>query len=77
MRNTPLKAPVHRDDEEFWKWQMGDQISLRDYFAGQALGELVRAGITGEVDDFTPIQVAKTAYNFADAMLKAREKGDG
>lgn len=40
-------------------------ISLRDYFAGQALSGLVARGCT--VDHAT-----RTAYEIADAMLKAR-----
>ena len=48
-------------------------MSLRDWFAGQALAELVRASIEQTVDDFGPNEVAHYAYAHADAMLKARE----
>jgi hypothetical protein len=47
-----------------------DGMSLRDYFAGQAL-----AGIMSVDDAMTygPNIAAKTAYQAADAMLAARE----
>jgi hypothetical protein len=44
-------------------------ISMRDWFAGQALaGLLPREGIKGFPSDF-----AQAAYEYADAMLAARE----
>lgn len=47
-------------------------LSLRDYFAGQAL-----AGITSAdgIDwlKATPANIAEAAYNFADAMLSYRK----
>lgn len=43
-------------------------MSLRDYFAAQALGSLVSRG------SFTETVAAKLAYDYADAMLKRREK---
>ena len=44
-------------------------MSLRDWFAGQAM-----AGTVGNPDcDPYPHEIAKTAYAIADAMLKARE----
>ena len=48
----------------------GDQtgITLRDYFAAAALtGLMEQAGV------FHDKELAKWAYEFADAMLKARE----
>ena len=44
-------------------------MSLRDYFAGQAL-----AGITGDpsVEDMDQNEIARAAYLYADAMLEAR-----
>jgi hypothetical protein len=42
-------------------------MSLRDYFAGQAL-----AGMAGRLSDAS--NVAAGAYRFADAMLAAREE---
>jgi hypothetical protein len=48
-------------------------MSLRDYFAGQALMGLSRVYALGEVDDYHPKYVAEDAYKLADEMLKARE----
>jgi hypothetical protein len=48
-------------------------MSLRDYFAAKALQGLTSA--TNSQGDWTcgaPESVAKAAYDFADAMLKAR-----
>ena len=50
----------------------GDQptgMSLRDWFAGQAL-----AGLLLWNNDVTMQDMARTAYIFADAMLTVREK---
>jgi hypothetical protein len=49
-------------------------MTLRDYFAGQALAALAPLGATGEVDDYGPRNVASDAYGYADAMLKARKR---
>jgi hypothetical protein len=50
-----------------------DGISLRDYFAGQALGELLEDQMTRRADKSVVIQnTAKLAYRLADAMLEAR-----
>jgi hypothetical protein len=46
-------------------------MSLRDYFAGQALAALGYGVATHQIDR----HVAKDAYAFADAMLAAREAG--
>jgi len=47
-------------------------MTLRDYFAGQAL-----AGIMGSGDIFPPDSAASRAYCVADSMLKARSKSGG
>lgn len=54
-------------------------MSLRDWFAGQALAECVRTAIAietagYELKDDGPVAAAKMAYQVADAMLKEREK---
>jgi len=49
-------------------------MTLRDYFAGQALGCLTELAATNAVDDYTPDCVASDAYLFADAMLRERER---
>lgn len=49
-------------------------MSLRDYFAGQALAALIATYGTanGEDDHLLPWCAAGDAYDYADAMLKAR-----
>ena len=47
-------------------------MSLRDWFAGQALAGMSRSHVEGTVDDYLPQFVAQDAYNLADAMLAAR-----
>ena len=47
-------------------------MTLRDYFAGQALPILIKDYTTG--DGKVEFAVAKTAYEYADAMLKERGK---
>lgn len=49
-----------------------DGMSLRDWFAGQALGSLVRVAQDARARDLGLI--GKAAYEFADAMLKARKE---
>jgi hypothetical protein len=44
-------------------------MSLRDYFAGQALA----GALADPTCDLAPIELAKIAYREADAMLAARE----
>jgi hypothetical protein len=46
-----------------------DGMSLRDYFAGQALA----GALADPTCDVSPIELAKIAYREADAMLAARE----
>lgn len=63
-----------------------DGMSLRDYFAGQALAGLFAMtacheqifGTTSksfDIEVFTPDNVASDCYGYADAMLIEREKG--
>lgn len=44
-------------------------MSLRDYFAGQALVGMMAGAISVDVE-----RSAQRAYEYADAMLKAREQ---
>lgn len=46
----------------------GGGMTLRDYFAAKAMQGMMADGRTGE--DY----VASLAYNYADAMLKARKQ---
>lgn len=55
-----------------------DGMTLRDYFAAKALPALIDAFYeaainAGRLDEFCPNDVAGQAYNYADAMLQARE----
>ena len=53
--------PIGSTPEEW-----GNGMTLRDYFAAKAMQNYI-------CDDYTPDAIAKTAYEMADAMLKARE----
>jgi hypothetical protein len=44
-------------------------MTLRDWFAGQALA----GALADPTCDLSPIELAKKIYEFADAMLAARE----
>jgi hypothetical protein len=53
---------------------MRDGMTLRDYFAAQALAAMKpRFTSTKDIDDLLPTKLADKAYEIADAMLKARE----
>lgn len=45
-------------------------MTLRDWFAGQALGALI-----SDVERYESEAAAQLAYRFADAMMKARDAG--
>jgi len=63
---------------------MQDGMSLRDWFAGQAIGAIIAATSAGQHypgagrDDDRPIQdkMAADAYRIADALATARETND-
>jgi len=46
-------------------------VTLRDYFAGQALAGLLADGLRDKRDDD---DIAEVAYGMADAMLNERER---
>lgn len=48
-------------------------MSLRDWFAGQALAGMMASEVDGSTYNEDP--AAERAYRFADAMLAEREKG--
>jgi hypothetical protein len=48
-------------------------MTLRDYFAAKVLAMLMHP----DAKDYNPEETARRAYLFADAMLKAREAGNG
>lgn len=49
-----------------------DGMSLRDYFAGRAMGGLLAWSPPGSEYQYKPEEVAERAYAFADAMLRRR-----
>lgn len=49
-----------------------DEMTIRDYFAGGALSELLAAALRGPVADIDYGAVAEQAYEVAEAMLDAR-----
>lgn len=48
-----------------------DGVSLRDYFAAKALPACITVAVETSLNE---LQIAELAYNFADAMLKARKE---
>jgi hypothetical protein len=52
-------------------------MTLRDWFAGQALNVLGGMYASGEIDVSGSFEVANMAYSLADAMLAEREKRYG
>lgn len=57
---------------DFMGVEPGYGMTMRDWFAGQALGEVLRRNDIVRLD--AP-KAASEAYRFADAMLAAREQG--
>lgn len=63
--NEPAFPTLHIDDPEY-RWTENG-MTLRDYFAAAALtGLMEQSGVLHDKE------IAKWAYEFADAMLKAR-----
>jgi hypothetical protein len=61
----PVQALASPGSEVAWG------MSLRDWFAGQALvGMLACPDVSGDRES-----IAKSAYTYADTMLRARERG--
>ena len=54
-----------------WEPMPQEGMSLRDYFAGQAMIGLITKLPPDDMVEFKQ-QVAESAYRYADAMLKAR-----
>ena len=74
MKAFPSTEPIYGSDVIGVKENSG--MDLRDYFAGQALPRLIE-WYTDEEDAellSNPCVVAETAYQYADAMMEAREK---
>lgn len=65
MSNTPETEKLNGRLD----YSLTDCMSLRDYFAGKALTGLVLGNDYGNSSD---ADIAKGAYEYADAMLEAR-----
>ena len=74
--NKPPAFPSHVWDEEYERYFNTGGMTLRDYFAGQALAGGLEQGVEDDMNSgwwHDPAKLAKRAYAIADAMLKARD----
>jgi hypothetical protein len=86
--DNPMAFPRPSTDHGSWGRPGQDGMTLRDYFAGQALDEVYRS-VCAEWDDpalrmskppgetaasWIPTTVANVSYAIADAMLAARQE---
>lgn len=67
-----LYAPYGQEVQPIAEGSPG--MSLRDWFAGQALAGMIAHDNAGDMEDDI---LARTAYRTADAMLAERTKGEG
>lgn len=70
-RDGGAAFPLHGTDTLGEPYVISPGMSLRDYFAGQALAAIL---VNGEYD-FD--DAASDAYRYANAMLAARSEGEG
>jgi len=70
MNNPPAFPSSNEVTLNDWVSSGHSGMSLRDYFAAQAMTGLLTAEIVGE---YSNEHVAEISYRIADAMLKARE----
>lgn len=71
--NDYLVGDLKRDG--FQKLGATRGLSLRDYFAGQALAGLLAKGTEGRFSNAAGVnRAAVWAYEYADAMIAARER---
>jgi hypothetical protein len=75
MKTTNDGGPAFPTVARDGNWQPHhDGLSLRDYFAGQALAGLCVPGLKdGPITDWKFDEIAPVAWRAADAMLAARE----
>lgn len=70
---TQTKDDIRGNYEEiFSKWHSG--MTLRDYFAGQALMGMCSALTDETQEEINGLTIVDHAYKFADAMLSERSK---
>ena len=71
--------PVPKESDGGWEdtdcttWRHFHGMTLRDWFAGQALAGILSNPGTFGGEDLLP-HIGQVVYKFADAMLKAREQ---
>jgi hypothetical protein len=73
----PVNSDEYDQDAERYRPCSEGGMSLRDYFAAKAMQSVCQmiAGRAHEVSRSDPIgDIAKEAYQLADAMLRAREQ---
>ena len=88
MNNPPAFPTSHQEPDDYnghnnsKKTVIDQGMTLRDYFAAKAMNQIIKQSYAlakdcDEEDDFsftaTMFPFAKEAYQWADAMLKARE----
>jgi len=71
IENGGPAFPLQDWDECIQTHRTETGMTLRDWFAGQALAALPHIGCGA---DLTPTELALSAYQMADAMLKARKE---
>ena len=75
MNNTNTGGPAfpfEYFDEQLQRARVMHGMTLRDYFAAKAMQGLLAGTLTPEIV-WSQSDVAETAYNVADAMIKERE----
>jgi hypothetical protein len=72
MSNTNTGGPAFPHIAQNYSDVRQDGMTLRDYFAAKALNGLLAGTLTPD-SLWSQDEVAETAYNMADAMLKARD----
>ena len=72
LESGTLIHDYYDDGKHSLDLQSSSGMSLRDYFAGQALTGLV-SHVSGTQEVYRRV-IAEDAYRFADAMLKERSK---
>ena len=69
---SAFPSEQHECQDNTWNQTFDPGMSLRDWFAGQALSKSLSDGIHTDSEGMKV--VARAAYEMADAMLKEREK---
>lgn len=73
-----MKTPINTGGPAFPVMYCSEGMTLRDYFAGQALAGLcVRTGDDKPITEWRFHDIANVALKAADAMLAARERKEG